>query len=113
MRRASCFITCSDAFLQLFIRRNMSFLQSFISCCLIVLRLGIEEVGVEAILLHEVLVRALFRYPAAGKNDDAVAEAAGGHPVGNIDGGLVPDQLPEVLVDFCLGKRVESRRGFV
>lgn len=76
MRRASCFITCSDAFLQLFIRRNMSFLQSFISCCLIVLRLGIEEVGVEAILLHELFVRALFGYSSVGKNDDAVAEAA-------------------------------------
>ena len=47
------------------------------------------------------------------KNDDFIAEPAGGKAVADVNSGFLPYNLIEFAVNLCLGNRVESRGWLV
>ena len=74
----------------------------------VILRLRVPQREVLAVLvLQERFMRAALDDTAVVEHGDAVAEAAGGKAVADVDRGPVADDLVELLVDLHLGDRVE------
>lgn len=73
----------------------------------VVLRLGVPQRGVFAVLPQEVAVRAELAKRAGVEHGDAVAKCAAGQPVRNIYRGFAGDIGMEAPVDFRLRLRVE------
>ena len=69
--------------------------------------LGLVEGGVDAVLGKKHVVCAVLCNAAVVKDDNAVAEFAAAHAVGDVDGGFAGGHLAELFVDFSLSDRVE------
>ena len=70
--------------------------------------LGFVKIGVDAVVCEEGAVGAVLCNAAVVKDDNAVAEFAAAHAVGDVDGGFAGGHLAELFVDFGLSDRVEG-----
>ena len=69
--------------------------------------LHLEDMRVLSAELHQLVVRAAFRYPAVFKVNYPIAEAGGGKAMRDIDRGLVGGQLVIFHVERILRYRVK------
>ena len=70
--------------------------------------LGFVKIGVDAVVCEEGVVGSVFGDAAVVEDDDAVAEFAAAHAVGDVDSGFAGGHLAELFVDFSLSDRVEG-----
>ena len=70
--------------------------------------LGFVKIGVDAVVCEEGAVGSVFGDAAVVEDDDAVAEFAAAHAVGDVDSGFAGGHLAELFVDFSLSDRVEG-----
>lgn len=70
--------------------------------------LGFVKIGVDAVVCEEGVVGSVFGDAAVVEDDDAVAEFAAAHAVGDVDGGFAGSHLAELFVDFGFGDGVEG-----
>lgn len=74
----------------------------------VVLGLGFVKIGVDAVVCEEGVVGSVFGDAAVVEDDDAVAEFAAAHAVGDVDSRFTGGHLAELFVDFGLSDRVEG-----
>ena len=70
--------------------------------------LGFVKIGVDAVVCEEGVVGSVFGDAAVVEDDDAVAEFAAAHAVGDVDSRFTGGHLAELFVDFGLSDRVEG-----
>ena len=70
--------------------------------------LSFVKIGVDAVVCEEGVVGSVFGDAAVVEDDDAVAEFATAHAVGDVDGGFAGGHLAELFVDFGFGDGVEG-----
>src|SRR5699024_1713503 len=75
--------------------------------------LGIVQLAVDVVGLHQLLVGADGGDAAALHHDDAVGILHAGHALGNDDFGGLGDELPEALADQRVGAGIDGRSGVV
>ena len=70
--------------------------------------LGFVKIGVDAVVCEEGVVGSVFGDAAVVEDDDAAAEFAAAHAVGDVDSRFTGGHLAELFVDFGLSDRVEG-----
>ena len=80
---------------------------------LIILGLGLPQLGVHTVRLHQLLVAALLDDVAVVEDHNVVAELAGGETVADVHRCLVSGDLVKLGVHLCLCNGVQGGGGFV
>lgn len=81
--------------------------------CVLLQALQVHQLGVPAVLAHQLRVRALLDDPALVEDVDDVGALDGAEAVGDGNGGAALGRLVQGGLDDVLGLGVEGRRGLV
>ena len=79
----------------------------------IILCLGIPKFLIQSFLLHQFLMAASLRRLPSVKHQNILAETAGGQPMGNVHGCLLPHHPVNPCKYLILPHRIQRRRELI